>query len=131
MFCDKGFADGTSAAHSFAFAAIVIEAINIAATDAVKRPAGNNGARQTFVIEKLSKQSLINGTVKEPIAKDGQQIPLWIKVPLPPPPQTSSLGRHPMRRLPPKKATNRKMKSWRFMILACRTASFAAVRAGS
>jgi hypothetical protein len=110
MFCAKEFADGTNACRCFAFAADAIGAINTAAINVVKKPAGNKSAQQTSVIEKLSKQDLIKETDKRLIACDGLQFPLWIKVPLPPHLPTSSLRRHCIRRLPLKKAANKHMK---------------------
>jgi hypothetical protein len=65
MFCVKAFADGKSAEHYLGFAAVVIGAINIAATDAVKKLAGNNDALQTFVAEELSKEGLIRETARK------------------------------------------------------------------
>jgi hypothetical protein len=82
MFCVKGLADGTSADRYFGFAAVVIGAINIAATDAVKKLAGNNDALQTFVTEELAKEGLISETARKPTATDWLQFPLWIKVPI-------------------------------------------------
>src|SRR5512143_931278 len=105
MFCVKGFADGKGADLCSGSAAIVIAGSNIAAATVARKPAGNNDGRQTFVTEKLSKQSSINGTDREPIANDGLHFPLWIKVPLPPLQPTSSL-----RRLPLQKAANKHVK---------------------
>jgi hypothetical protein len=110
MFCVKEFADGTSVDRYSAFAADVTEGINTAATNVVRGLAGNNGVRQTFVTEKLSKQSLIKETGKKPIANDGLQFPLWIKVPLIPPLLAASFRRHFIRRLSPKKATDKDAK---------------------
>jgi hypothetical protein len=130
MFCVKGFADGMSADHYFGSAAVVIGAINTAATDVVKNLAGNNGVQQTFVIERLWKQNLISGTARKPIANDWLQFPLWIKVPPMPLLLAGSFRRHIIRRLPLKRATNKHAKPERFMIPARRTALFAAGQAG-
>jgi hypothetical protein len=130
MFCVKEFADGTNADRCFAFAADAIGAINTAAMHAVKRLAANNDVRQTFVTEKLSKEGLIKGTVRKPIAKGCLQFPLWIKVPKTPLLLPASFRRHFIRRLLLEKATNRPVKPQRFINPGCRTASFAAGQAG-
>ena len=110
MFCAKEFADGINADPCFASAADAIGAINTAAINVVKRPAGNKGAQQTSVTEKLSKQSLIKETDKGLIACGGLQFPLWIKVPLPCLLLAGSFRRHIIRRLPLKTATNQNAK---------------------
>jgi len=110
MFCVKEFADGASADRCFVFAVDVIGAINTAVINAVKRPVGNNDELQVFVTEKLSKQNLIKETDKRPIASDGLQFPLWIKVPLTPLLLAASFRRHHIRRLPLKKGANKHAK---------------------
>ena len=107
MFCAKEFADGINAGRCFAFAADAIGAINTAAINVVKKPAGNKGIQRTFVTEKLSKQNLIKETDRRPIAYGGLQFPLWIKVPITRYLPTSSPRRHHIRRLSPKKAANK------------------------
>jgi hypothetical protein len=110
MFCAKEFADGTNAGRCFAFAADATGAINTAAIHAVKKRAGNKGAQQISVTEKLSKQSLIKETDKGLIVSDDLHFPLWIKVPLPHPLLAAFLRRHYIRRLPLKKAANNQTK---------------------
>jgi hypothetical protein len=110
MFCVKEFADGTNAGRCSAFAADVIGAINTAAINAVKRPAGNKGEQRTSVTEKLSKQSLIKETDKGLIVSGDLYFSLWIKVPLQHPLLAASLRRHHSRRLPLKQAANNQTK---------------------
>jgi hypothetical protein len=81
MFCVKGFAAGKSAEHCSGFAVVVIEAINTAAIDAVKKLAVNNGVLRTVVTEKLQKEGSTSETARKPTANDCLQFPLWIKVP--------------------------------------------------
>jgi hypothetical protein len=66
----------------FGSAAVAIVASNIAVTIAAAKRAGNSGALQTFVTERLWKEGLIRGTAKKPIGNGWLQFPLWIKVPL-------------------------------------------------